>query len=150
MSSEIMLLVATSPLLLFRRQHSRHSWSRSQRCWSAAVAMKKKNQIDGSDAKPATSPYNSIIVALRPQLLTSLSLILCRKNLLKLRGRRPVLQLRKLMTVSCLSLSSCARRKAFTLYPWPGSQQEAQLRPCTRLFASGLSWRELVEAILRI
>ena len=47
------------------------------------------------------------------------------------------------------SLEVC-QRKAFTLYLWRGSQQEAQLRPCMRLFASGLSWRELVEAILRI
>ena len=40
------------------------------------------------------------------------------------------------------SLELC--QKEGTLYPWPGSQQEAQLRPCMRLFASGLSWRELV------
>ena len=45
------------------------------------------------------------------------------------------------------SLELC-QKEEFTLYPWPGSQQEAQLRPCMRLFASGLSWRELVEAIL--
>src|SRR5690242_13167088 len=44
----------------------------------------------------------------------------------------------------------CAKRKAFTLCPWPGSQQQEQLRLCTRLFASGLSWKVLVEAILRI
>jgi hypothetical protein len=45
------------------------------------------------------------------------------------------------------SLEVC--EKAFTLFLWLGSRLEGQLRRCTRLFASGRSWRVLVVVTLR-
>jgi hypothetical protein len=83
--------------LLFRHNNIRDILGHSARAAGlAAVVIEKKNQIDGSRVKPGDS--NNIIVGLRPQLLMSLSLILCRKNILKLQWKKPVWQRKRRTT----------------------------------------------------
>ena len=54
MSSGIMHLAAAPRFfaVVSSQQHSRRIWSRSQDAGLAAIVIEKKNQIDGSNAKP--------------------------------------------------------------------------------------------------
>src|SRR6478672_8422580 len=77
------------PSLLFRHNNVRDILGYAARgAGLTAVVLEKKNQIAGSRAKPGDILFSNIIGALRAQLLTSLSLILCRKIFLKLRRGR--------------------------------------------------------------
>ena len=105
----------------------------------AAVVIEKKNQIDGSKTKlgDITIQYHRGFATSAFDVTIAHPL---QKFFFEIAIEEASVAAEEATTESCLRLSSCARRKAFTLYPWLGSQQEAQLGPCMRLFASGLSW----------
>jgi hypothetical protein len=65
------------------------------------LSLRRRTKLLGRGQNQATSPSSSIIGALRAQLLTSLSLMLCRKNFLKLRRKRLARWHRTLTTRSC-------------------------------------------------
>ena len=113
--------------------------------------IEKKNQIDGSNAKPgditvqqyrrgfASSAFDVTITHPLQQKYKEIAMEEAGLVAEKAHDRK----LQK-------SLEVCSRRKAFTLCRWPGSRLVAQLRLCMRRFASGLSWREREEVTLRI
>ena len=51
---------------------------------SQPLSLRRRTNLLGRGQNQATSPSSSIIGALRAQLLTSLSLILCRKNIVEI------------------------------------------------------------------
>src|SRR5512146_2717749 len=68
---------------------------------SQPLFLRRRTKLLGRGQNQATSLFSNIIGALRAQLLTSLSLILCRKNFLKLRRGRLAWWHRMLTTRSC-------------------------------------------------
>ena len=131
------------PSLLFRHNNVRDILGH------AARVIVKKNQIDGSNAKPgditvqqyhrgfASSAFD---VTITHPLQQKYKEIAMEAGMVAEEAHD-----RKLLK----SLLRCAKRRASTLCPWHGSRLEVQPRLCTRLFASGLSWKVLEEANLR-
>src|SRR4051794_35676019 len=78
------------PSLLFRHNNVRDILGHAARgAGLSAVVIEKKNQIDGSNAKPGDITVQQYHRGFARQLLTLPSLTHCRKKLLKLRWRRP-------------------------------------------------------------
>ena len=138
------------PSLLFRHNNVRDILGHAARgAGLAAVVIEKKNQIDGSNAKPgditvqqyhrgfASSAFDVAITHPLQQKYKEIAME--EAGLVAEEGHDRKLQ--KSLEV---------KRKAFTLCRWPGSRLVAQLRLCMRRFASALSWREREEVTLRI
>ena len=139
------------PSLVFRHNNVRDILGHSARAAGlAAVGDEKKNQIDGSNAKPgditiqqyhrgfATSAFDVTIAHPLQQKYKDIAMEEAGVVAEDAHDRK----LQK-------SLEMC-EKEGITLCPWPGSRQGAQLRRYTRLFASGPSWKVLEVVTLRI
>ena len=137
------------PSLLFR--HIRDILGHAARgAGLVAVVIEKKNQIDGSKAKPG-----DITVQQYHRGFASSAFDVTITHPLQQKYQEVAMEEAGLVAEEAhdrkLQKSlEAVKRKAFTLCRWLGSRLVAQLRLCMRRFASGLSWREREEVTLRI
>ena len=143
-------MCSTGPSVLFRHNNIRDILGHSARAAGlAAVVIEKKNQIEGSRAKPgditvqqyhrgfASSAFD---VTISHPLQKKFIEIAMEEAGMAAKGAHD----RKVIK----SLQECKDEGIrFVPLAW---ESEEKLRLCMRLFASGLSWRALAEAILRI
>ena len=124
------------PSLLFRHNNIRDILGHSARAAGlAAVVIEKKNQIEGSRAKPGditVQQYHRGFASSAFDVTISHPL---QKKFIEIA-----------MEEAGMAAKGAHDRKVIVPLAW----ESEQLRLCMRLFANGLSWRALAEAILRI
>ena len=105
----------------------------------AAVVIEKKNQIEGSRAKPGDITVQQYHRGFASSAFDVTLTHPLQKKFIEIAMEEAGVVAEEAHDRKLQKSLRCARRKAFTLCPWLGSLLEAQPRQCTRLFASGRS-----------